>query len=211
MRKSNIVMILIVFMSFVISAYFYPQLPDRVPSHWNVRGEVDAYMPKFMGLFLMPVILVFLFLFFVAIPKIDPLKENIKKFMKYYEGFVVFIVAFMFYVHLLTISWSLGIEFNMNYAIIPPIAIILYFAGILTGKAKRNWFIGIRTPWTLSNDKVWDKTHEKGAKLFKILAVVVLLSLPFPDYMIIIILVPVFLVIGYLFVYSYLEYQKETK
>lgn len=211
MRKSNIVILLIIFLSFMVSAYFYPQLPDMVPSHWNARGEVDAYMPKLLGLFLMPVVLIFLFLLFAAIPKIDPLKENIRKFMKYYEGFVVLIVAFIFYVHLLTISWSLGIEFNMTHAIIPPIAIILYFAGILVEKAERNWFVGIRTPWTLSSDNVWDKTHKKGAKLFKILAVVVLLSLPFPDYMVIIILVPVFLVVGYLFVYSYLEYQKEAK
>jgi len=159
----------------------------------------------------MPIISMGMLLLFILIPRIDPLKSNIQEFRKYFEGFVVLIMVFLFYLYLLTIFWNSGYTFNMITFLSPAFAILFYYSGILIENAKRNWFIGIRTPWTMSSDKVWDKTHKIGGKLFKIAGVVTLLAIFFETYAIYIIVVPLIMVSIYTVVYSYFEYQKEMK
>jgi uncharacterized membrane protein len=210
MRKSEIIISGIIVLSFAISIYYYPQMPEKVASHWNAEGQVDGYMSKFWGLFLMPVISAGMLLLFILIPRIDPLKSNIQEFRKYYDGFVVLIMVFLFYLHLLTIFWNLGFAFNMIIFLSPAFAILFYYSGILIENAKRNWFIGIRTPWTLSSDKVWDKTHKLGGKLFRIVGILALFAIFFESYAILVIVVPVIIVSIYTVVYSYFEYQKEN-
>lgn len=200
-------------MSFVagLYLYFYSEMPEQMASHWNVQGEVDGYMSKFLGLFLMPIVLLGMFLLFLIIPKIDPLKANIEKFRKYFDWFILAITLFMLYVYALTILWSMDKRFNMTLALIPAFALLFYYLGIMVGNAKRNWFIGIRTPWTLSNEKVWDKTHKLASKLFRMAAVIVLAGIFFPKYGIWFLLVPILVASLYPVVYSYFEYRKEEK
>jgi len=211
MRKSEIIIFGIILLSFAIGIYYYPQMPEKLASHWNAQGQVDGYTSKFWGLFLMPIISVGMLLLFILIPRIDPLKSNIQQFRKYFDGFVVLIMVFLFYLYLLTIFWNSGYTFNMITFLSPAFAILFYYSGILIENAKRNWFIGIRTPWTMSSDKVWDKTHKIGGKLFKIAGVVTLLAIFFETYAIYIIVVPLIMVSIYTVVYSYFEYQKEMK
>ena len=211
MQKSHFLIIILILISFGIGAYFSPQMPEKMASHWNTKGEVDGYMSKFWGLFLMPIILLGLFLLYVLIPKIDPLKENIAKFRKYFDGFIVLITLFLFYIYLLSIAWNLGKRFNMGQMMMPALGMLFYYCGILTENAKRNWFIGIKTPWTLSSERVWDKTHKIGGKLFKAAGLIAFLGIFFPNYAFYFILVPALLVAFYTIIYSYFEYQKETK
>jgi uncharacterized membrane protein len=211
MKKSTVIVLAIILISFIIAIYLYPQMPDKIASHWNAKGDADGYMPKFWGLFLMPLISVGLFLLFLLIPKIDPLKKNIEKFRKYFDNFIVLIFIFLFYIYLLTIFWNLDFRFNMTVMMIPALAVLFYYVGILTENAKRNWFIGIRTPWTLSNNIVWDKTHKLGGKLFKIAGIIALFGVLFHKYALLFVLVPVILVALYTIVYSYFEYQKQIK
>lgn len=211
MRKSEMIVLGIIVLSFIIGIYFYPRMPAAVASHWNERGEVDGYMSKFWGLFLMPFISVGLVLLFVLIPKIDPLKANIEKFRRYFDVFVVLTVVFLLYLYLLTILWNMGLRFDMIQLLAPALGILLYYCGVLIEKAKRNWFIGIRTPWTLSSDKVWEETHKIGGRLFKVTGVVALLGVLLPDYAMLFVLVPILLVAAYTIVYSYFEYQKEAR
>ena len=103
MKKTNIIVLLIIGLSFAVGFYFYPQMPEKMASHWNEHGQVDGYMAKFWALFTMPLMILGLFLFFLVIPKIDPLKENIAKFRKYFDIFIVLIIGFLFYIYLLTI------------------------------------------------------------------------------------------------------------
>ena len=210
-RKSEIVILGIALLSFVIGAYYYPQMPEQMASHWNARGQVDGYLSKFWGLFLMPVTLVGLALLFMAIPRIDPLRENIEKFRKYYDGFVILFMLFMVVVYVQTLLWNIGIRISLN-AFLPIAAGIMFIgAGILVENARRNWFIGIRTPWTLSSDRVWDKTHSLGGKLLKIAGVIAIVGIFFHSYVVYFVLVPVLLVAVYTVVYSYLEYKREMK
>ena len=209
MKKTNIIIIIVILISFVIGIYFYSQFPDRIASHWNIKGEVDGYMSKCWGLFLMPIILLGLWLLFLLIPRIDSLKKNIEKFRKYFDVFIVLITLFLFYIYLLAIAWNTGMRFDMGRAMVPAMGILFYYIGVLLKHAKRNWFIGIRTPWTLSSDKVWEKTHEIAGKFFKIAGVIALLGIFFPQWVFLIVVAPVLLFVIYIFVYSYFLYQKE--
>lgn len=211
MKKIQILIVVIILLSFAVSVYFYDQVPDKMASHWNAKGEVDGYMSKNWGLFLMPLISVVMFLMFIFIPKIDPLKKNIDKFRKYFDGFILFIVLFLFYLHLLTIFWSLDFKFSMTQMLIPAFGMLFYYCGVLIEKSKRNWFIGIRTPWTLSSDIVWDKTHRLGGKLFKITGIISLFGIVFQNYALFFVLIPVIIVSIYTMVYSYFEYKKYRK
>jgi len=209
MRKSAIIILGIILLSFLIGIYLYPKMPEKMASHWNAQGQVDGYVSKFWGLFLMPFISLALFLLFILIPKIDPLKANIEKFRKYFDGFIIFTILFLFYLFTLTIFWNFGVKFSMNQVLPPAFGILFFYCGILIEKAKRNWFIGIRTPWTLSNDKVWERTHKIGGKLFKVVGIIAFLGIIFPNYAFFLILFPVIAVSIYTVIYSYFEYRKE--
>jgi len=211
MRKSEIIVFGIILLSFIISIYFYPQMPEKMASHWNIQGEVDNYMPKFWGLFLIPFILIGLSLLFVAIPKIDPLKTNIEKFRKYYDGFIILFSIFVLSIHLQVILWNLGIKIGPSIFVPIGMGILFFYIGILCENAKRNWFIGIRTPWTLSSERVWEKTHRIGGKLFKIAGVIAFVGIFFQRYVLFFILIPIISVAFYTIIYSYFEYQKEVK
>ncbi len=200
----------IILLSFILSIYFYPMMPEMMASHWNAQGNVDGYMPKFWGLFLMPFVLTFLLLLFNVIPKIDPL-DNIKKFRKYYDGFVIVMSVFMLFIHVQIILWNLGYQISPNYYIPVSIGLLFFYVGVLCENSKRNWFVGIRTPWTLSSEKVWNKTHKLGGKLFKIAGILAIIGVFFKDYAVYFILVPTLFVSVFLIVYSYVEFRKEKK
>jgi len=204
-------MLILIILSFILGIYYYPQLPEQIASHWNSQNQVDDYMPKFWGTFLMPILLIGLFLLFIFLPKIDPLKKNIEKFKPYYEWLIVLIIAFLFYIYLLTLIWNLGFIFNLGQLMIPALGLLFIYMGLILDKTKQNWFIGIRTPWTLSNKKVWEKTHKLGGKLFITAGIIALIGIFFPRYSIWFVLVPVIFVAIYTMFYSYFEYQKQIK
>jgi len=209
MRKADAAALCVVIASFILAAYFYPQLPDNIVSHWDAQGRPDGYMPKFWALATMPAISAVLFVIFLAVPRIDPKRKNIKKFRGYYEKFVILVLLFLLYIHLLTIAWNLGMLLDIVQFLVPAFAALFYYAGALMQKANQNWFVGIRTPWTLSSKKVWDRTHKRGAMLFKACGLICLAGLAISSYAIFFVIVPVILATIYLFVYSYAEYRKE--
>jgi uncharacterized membrane protein len=208
-RSTELIIGVMVLLAVIIGIAVYPDMPARMASHWNAQGEVDGYMSRFWGVFLLPFIFVGLGLLFAAIPRIDPLKENIEQFRRYYDGFIILFFIFLLSIYLQVILWNIGIEISPNITFPIGVGILFYYVGILLGHAKRNWFIGIRTPWTLSNDMVWERTHQRGAKLFKIAGIVAFAGIFFQNYAVWFILVPIISVATYTIIYSYIEYQKE--
>ncbi len=152
------------------------QLPDPMPSHWNAAGEVDGYMEKFWGVWLMPLMTFGITLLLVAVPSIDPLKANIAQFRGLYNLFIIGFVVYMLYVYALTLSAALGAQFNMSVMMLPAMGLLFVGIGYMMRNAKRNFFIGIRTPWTLSSDYVWDETHKLGSKAFMLGGVLTIIS-----------------------------------
>jgi len=211
MRKGEKIALSIIVLSFIIAVCSYPYMPEKMAIHWNTKGNVDSYGSRFEGLFFLPFLLAGLFLLFMAIPKIDPMKYNIEDFRKYYDNFIVLFFIFLLSVYLWSILWNFGVEIRINAVIPVGVGILFFYIGILLENAKRNWFIGIRTPWTLSSEDVWNRTHKIGGKLFKVLGLVVIFGIFFQKYVLFFFLVPLLLVAGYLVVYSYFEYQKEIQ
>ncbi|MGC9610912.1 MAG: SdpI family protein [Minisyncoccia bacterium] len=208
-KNTAIAALAIVALSVVIGIYLYPAFPEKVASHWNAQGIVNGYVSRFWGLFMMPAISLVFFLLLTFVPRIDPKKNNIEAFRGHYNNFIVCMMVFFFYVHVLTIFYNLGYLLNIIQFLAPAFAFLFYYAGILVGHAKRNWFIGIRTPWTLESENVWDKTHAIGAKLFKTSGLIALLGIIFPSAAIYLIIIPILAFSLYLIVFSYFEYKKE--
>jgi len=209
MRKSEIIVLVLILVSIIVGILLYDKMPDRMASHWDAGGEVNGYMGKFWGLFLLPIISIVMFLLFHYLPMIDPMKENVEKFRKYYDCFIILIFVFLLYIYSLTIAWNLSYRFSMILSLMPAFALLFYYSGVLISKAKRNWFIGIRTPWTLSSDFVWDKTHILGGRLFKVSGLLSLAGLLFPDIALWFVLVPVIVFSLFLFYYSYWLFKRE--
>lgn len=212
--KLTTILVLILIAAAVIAGLaLWNQLPDPMASHWNANDEVDGYMSKFWGVWMMPLMTLGLFALFMVIPSIDPLKANIAKFRGVFNLFIVFFTTFMLYIHGLTLAWNAGYQtFRMSSAMLPFMGILFIFVGYLLRQAKRNWFIGIRTPWTLSSETVWDKTHQLGSVLFIASGVFAFLGAFFGGTAAMwLTLVPVMGSAIFLVIYSFVLYQREMK
>ncbi len=208
MTTKKIVPLVIIVLAFLTGAYFYPQMPPQVVSHWNAQGVADGYMSKFWGIFLMPMMLVFLYLLLEFLPKIDPKRKNVESFRGKYDDFIIYFFVFMFGIFLLTISWNLGYKISIMKFFAIGFAGLSYTLSKLVGGAKMNWFMGIRTPWTMSNEKVWDDTHALGGKLYKYGAVLSLLGFFSDKYTIFFVIMPLMTISFYLVLFSYLDFKK---
>lgn len=211
--KTTVILVsIVILLSVLAGAMLYNQLPDPMASHWNANDKVDEYMGKFWGVFMLPVMSLGLLLLFLLIPSLDPLKENIAEFRGIFNLFILVMELFLTYVWSLTIIWNLRDgAFEMGAAIIPAMGLLFIFIGYMIRSAKRNWFIGIRTPWTLSNDKVWAETHRVGGNLFMVSGVIAILGLFFGGQAIWFTLVPILGSTVFLYIYSYVLFQRETK
>lgn len=189
------------------------RLPDQMASHWNINDQVDGYMPKVWGVFLLPLITLGIVALFLVVPSIDPLKANIAQFREAFNLFIVLMVAFMLYIYGLSLAWSLGYtSFKMSGAMLPAIGLLFIFIGFMMRQAKRNFFIGIRTPWTLSSDTVWNETHRIGAVLFMISGALAFLGGFFGGKAAFwMMFAPIIGSTLFLLLYSYVLYQRETR
>ncbi len=210
LRKRNII-ISILLLSLLISIFFYPFVPEKMPVHWNSKGEVDGYTSKFVAMFLISFVMIVTAIVFFAIPKIDPMKANIEKFRKYYENFIILILLFLLVIQVQMLLWSLGIEISSKIIFPIGIGILFFNVGILCENSKRNWFIGIRTPWTMSSDSVWDKTHKIGGILFKLCGIITAIGIFFSDYIIYFIIIPILVVGLFTAIYSFIVFRMEKK
>lgn len=207
-RKIEVLSFVVVLATFLVAVLIYPQMPDRIVSHFGLRGEANGYMGKFWGVFLLPTIMLIIYFIFLFIPRIDPKKENIQKFKKYYDFFILAFMLFFVYIYALMIFRNLNYSFNFIQFMAPALALLFYVVGVLLKHAEPNLTIGIRTPWTITNDEVWYKTHKLGSKLFKVVAFICLLGIILPKYALYFVLLLVIASAVYLVFYSYLEYRK---
>jgi len=212
-RTTTIIVLIMIAAATLAGLLLWNRLPDQMASHWNVNDQVDGYMPKFWGVFLLPLITLGMFLLFLVLPSIDPMKANIAQFREVFNLFIVFIVGFMIYLHSLALAWSLGYTaFRMSSAMLPALGLLLILLGFMMRQARRNFFIGIRTPWTLSSDTVWNETHRVGAILFMICGALALIGGFFGGTTAFwMLFAPIMISTLFLLVYSYVLYQRETK
>lgn len=212
-EKENKIKILIMWgiaaLMFVVTLIIYPKLPAQMATHWNGNFKVDGFEPRFWGAFIIPFMTVGIIPLMLILPKIDPLRRNDADYYRNFLDFMVAFAGFLFIVQLFVLLYNIGIKFNMNALVSVLIGFLYYFIGVILTRVKQNWFMGIRTPWTLSSKTVWEKTNRLGSVLFKICAVISMFGAIFNKYSALFVGVPVLIAGVYLVIYSYMEYQKE--
>ncbi|WP_137789273.1 SdpI family protein [Bacillus sp. E(2018)] len=157
---------LLIALSVLIGVFAYPYLPDQMPMHWNINGEVDGYWDKQYAAFFPPLLMIVLMVLFIFMPRIDPKKENYKKFSGSYTIFITIMNVFFLLLQSVTISYGLGVNIDISLVVNLGIGLLFIVLGNYLPRIKHNYFIGVRTPWTLANEKTWRKTHQLSGKLF---------------------------------------------
>lgn len=180
----------LVALSALVSVAAAPSLPERLVTHWNAAGRPDGTMATPLALTLFPALSAALLAMFLVVPRIDPLGSNIAAFRGAYDRFVAIAVAFLFVVHVGVVAYNLGYVDDVSALVLGAVAVLLYAVGDLLPRAEPNWFVGIRTPWTLSSEVVWERTHDVGGLLFKLAAVLALGGVLFPEYTLHFVVVP---------------------
>ncbi len=166
LHRGEILALALVLVAFVLTGALYSRLPDRIPSHWNIRGEVDAYASKPFGPFVLPAVMAVLALIFLALPAVSPRGFRFERFRGVWGVLQSAILAFLLLVHALVLLSAMGRPVDMTRGIEAGIGLLLAVVGNFMGKVTRNFFVGIRTPWTLASEEVWMRTHRLAGKLF---------------------------------------------
>lgn len=207
--QKEILPIVLIIIITAIGAYLYPQLPELVPSHWGINGEIDGWMSRNFAVFFFPSLIMVLYLLMSFLPLMDPHKSNIESFAGWYFWFKVAFVFFMGSLYLMTLCAGLGYKVNVGRYVTLGIAVLFAFIGLALPKMKKNYMIGIRLPWTLHSETVWNKTHKFGGRLFLALAVIVAIASFLPGaWTFGVLLGGIFLLLAILVWYSYSEYRK---
>lgn len=165
-KLTNSLFGLLVVISIGIGIWAYPQLPNEVASHWDVSGNVNGYMNRFWGVAFAPLLLAFMWALFTTLPTIDPMKENVAKFRPSYNALVLVFGLFIFGIGKITLLWNLGYDVPIARLAVTGIAFLSITLGVFLPRTRRNYFMGIRTPWTLASDIVWDETHRRAGHWF---------------------------------------------
>jgi uncharacterized membrane protein len=198
---------IIVAANLLLTVLTYPLLPDRIILHWGMGGTPDGYGSRLTGVLLMQLIQFMILGIYYVIPRIDP-QRKVKTSSKYFSSIINLILVFFLFLNGVFIAQNLGYSFNMNTVILPAFGFLMFFLGDIIPKTELNWFVGIRTPWTLSNEEVWRSTHERAGLLFKVSGVISVLSLLVPKYSFWVFMLSVLLTTVYLMVFSYTEHLR---
>jgi len=158
--------ILLIAGMFIVAALTWSMVPDKIPVHWNLAGEVDRYGGKFEALLGIPLITLALYLLLLFLPRIDPGHANYQMFATCYAVIRCGILAFMSIVYGVIQLSANGHPVSINTVIPFAVGILFVVLGNVMGKIRPNWFVGIRTPWTLSSKVSWNKTHRASGWLF---------------------------------------------
>lgn len=202
---SLILVAVVIFSSF----YFHDKLPEYIINHWNAAGQADGYGKRDNFLIFMSLFMLGFYLLFKYMPKIDPKKRNYAEFDDVYNVFKLALFVFFMAVFFVTILINMGYIFPVNRIMSWLTGLLFVVIGLLMKNIKQNWFMGIRTPWTMSSEVVWDKTHAFGGKVFLLsgLLFIIFSYLP-PQFFAYYMIIFVVLMLGSTLGYSYWQYKK---
>lgn len=153
--------------SLIVSVVLYPNLPEQMPIHWGPGGQPDNFGSRFTGTFMAPLLSAGVYLLMLVLPRIDPRQDNIQRFGDTYRLIRTGIVVFLVLVHFLTLNAVMQAGMTLNTTLmIAGVGLFLALIGNYLPRTRSNWFLGVRTPWTLSSERVWKKTHRLAGRLF---------------------------------------------
>jgi uncharacterized membrane protein len=212
MRLLVIIGGLISLINLVAGFLAYPHLPDKVPTHWNLAGEVDGWGTAWQGAFMMPLIMIGVFLLLLLLPKIDPKRKNYANMGKAYTTIVLVIMIFFTVIYFGTLGIALGYMENIPSLTQIGVGALFVILGNYMGKLKHNYFMGIRTPWTLASEEVWYRTHRLAGPFWVIGGLLFMLSSLFAgDVFLKVMLVIIIVLVAIPAVYSFIIFKKLEK
>jgi uncharacterized membrane protein len=202
---------LIVVAAFLASAVVYPRLPETIPTHWDMAGRANGWGNRIWAAWLLPLFLLGMWVIVRILPRIDPRGTNYAKFGGAFEAIIDSIMLFMLALHIVALRASLGYPVQMQRVVPIGIGALLVVIGNLLPRARPNWFVGIRTPWTLSSDRVWEKTHRFGGRLFVAGGLLILITALFwAQWASPVLFGVMVLIAASVMIYSYLEWRRES-
>jgi uncharacterized membrane protein len=189
----------------------YDQLPEPTPRHRNIEGQVDGYWTR-MGVVLgIPLIVLAMIVLFRFLPKLDPKKANYPKFAHTREVIQFSIIGFMVYAHVVSLLISIHPEYNINSFMLSGIGILFMVMGNYMGKIKHNFFVGVKTPRTIANETVRNKTHRLSWRLRVIAGIIFILQSIVQTYITEIFIITIAITVIVPMVYSYIVFKKIEK
>jgi uncharacterized membrane protein len=209
-RKIIILVLLIIACQIVISLIAYPFLPEQIPLHWNIQGQINSYGPKLMVLAGMPLVSALLFFGIRGLTMLGPRLGGIHQLtnLGWTEKMLIGLPLFMLAIQLVTIAVALKMVTDSVFYFDLLSGLVFIFLGNYMGKLRRNFWAGIRTPWTLVSDVSWERTHRLGGWLFVLAGFMFILSGFVPVLRVWGTMVMLALIVALLVVYSYVVYRR---
>jgi uncharacterized membrane protein len=155
-------------------------LPERIPTHWNFRGELNDWSSRAFGAFFAPVLALLLWLGLPVLRRLDPRRQNYERFDATFITLVNCIVLFMGAMHVMMLGSALGWPIDMGRAAFTLIGVAFIVLGNFLPRVRSNWWMGVRTPWTLENERVWRETHRLAGWTFVGAGVIAIVAVALP-------------------------------
>lgn len=207
--NKHIIPLITIITSISLWLIFFNQLPDQVPMQWSLDGSVIWYGSKWVAFLVNNGLFILIYLILYITPKIDPKRKNYQQFSRSYQIIFQTILILFFLINLFVLFTSLGYQSNLHSFVPILVGLLFIIFGNYMQTVKPNWFIGIRTPWTIDNPEVWRKTHRLGAKIFIIFGFFFMTISFIPEALILpVILISVLVVALIPAGYSYYLYRK---
>jgi len=163
-RKYFIISFALVVTCLLVTAILYPHMPNRIPTHWNGHGQVDGYGAKWTLFIVDPGIMLGIMGLMAALPWLSPRHFEVEPFRSTYLYIMVVIVAYLALIHALILWAAVSGRTHIDGAIMGGVCLLVVLLGNVMGKVRRNFYIGIRTPWAIADERVWNATHRLAAK-----------------------------------------------
>ncbi|MFA5358523.1 MAG: SdpI family protein [Patescibacteria group bacterium] len=210
--KKEIPILILLLISVLSSFWFYAHMPAVVPIHWGINGQADGFGSREFAAYFFPALIVGLYLLLTFIPYLDPKKERYIDFLSTYWKFRFGFILFFLFIYFIASSAGVGYNIPIGQVMAVAMGVLFIFIGNYLAKIKPNWFVGIRTPWTLSSEEVWNKTHRLGGKLFALSGIISIFSIFFAsEIMFIVVIGSVIFCAIFSILYSYIVFRAEKK
>ena len=166
LRTGILIQLGILAASLLVSVIYYFRLPEIVPTHWGLHGQVDQYGSRLTSVLLGPAMVGMMLLLTLVLPKISPRNFEIDRFSGVFAYSMVLVSVLMFFLSIVILRATEGAKFDMEKFIMAGLFLFFALLGNVLGKVRRNFFMGIRTPWTLASERVWDATHRFAGRIW---------------------------------------------
>jgi uncharacterized membrane protein len=199
--KLKILNLILLLTAFVMPLMVYPKLPEMIPMHWNIKGEVDSYQAKQTAVWMLPGIVLLMWGLFQVLPKLDPKREKYKQFWPEWQTLQTLLLGLFVYLDGVTLYIALNPGKEMTPLMFAGMGIMFAVMGNLLPKIRQNFFVGIKLPWTLADEENWNKTHRLGGWCFVAVGIMFLVqaikAIFVPELLFAVMLLTIIIPVGY--------------